>query len=379
MESLTPAVYSIGLGLVCAVPVCVTVAIMLAWDGRRELRTWRTLGQVALFGWFAFWTWQVNKGVLFELPYHLDTLGIDGRLYYRAAETWLSGGDPWTAYTITNTWPASGGYIHFLFTGPPPTVLVFAPFTILPEEVFVVGWFVVTVAAGIYTLRRLSLPIWWLAFPPLAQGILVANPHVVALALLLSSSTLLRALAAPVKAYAAIPLIAERRWRAFAIMAALVGLSALPFLGLWTLYAHDYGQIQSWLMNATHGGFSAARDPRLFAFVAVILAALALIDRRAAGWLAVPALWPAAQYFYASFLLPLRSVWLAVIVAAAWGPSLVWGGSPRLAAIVPWAVAAYGVTRLARATPSLFRPTGGWFSGRAHRKWIHTPWAAPSV
>ena len=105
---------------------------------------------------------------------HLDTVGIDGRLYYRAAQTWLAGGDPWTAYTATNTRPPSGQYIHEMFVGPPPTVLAFVPFVWIPETLFVVGWLAVTVAAAVYTIRRLGLPIWWLLFPPLMEGLIAA-------------------------------------------------------------------------------------------------------------------------------------------------------------------------------------------------------------
>jgi hypothetical protein len=87
------------------------------------------------------------------------------------------------------------------------------------------------------------------------------------------------------------------------------------------------------------GGFSAARDPRLFAVTAAAVGLLALVDRRAAGWLSVPALWPATQYFYATFALPLRSPWLAAALALSRGKS---------AAIVPWAIVAYAVVRVAQ-------------------------------
>ena len=88
-------------------------------------------------------------------------------------------------------------------------------------------------------------------------------------------------------------------------------VSLALFWPLWSQYFADYSQIQNWITEATHGCFSAARDPRLFVVTEVAVGALALIDLRAAGWLAVPALWPAAQFFYATFALPLRSPWLA--------------------------------------------------------------------
>jgi hypothetical protein len=315
---------------------------MMAWIGSGAIRIWRSpwtrrIGSALLFAWFAYWTWQVIGDTFSAWPAHLDVVGTDGRLYFRAAQTWLAGGDPWTAYVAQNTWPPSSAYVHFLFTGPPPTVLAFVPFAWMPESIFVVGWLGLTFGAAVYALRRLHLPIWWLMFPPLAQGILVANPHIVCLALLLSGSNVLRALAAPMKAYAVIPMFGERQWRALAILALAGVVSLALFWPLWSQYFADYSQIQNWITEATHGGFSAARDPRLFVVAAIAIGALALIDSRAAGWLAVPALWPASQFFYATFALPLRSPWLAAALAV---------GSTRASALVPWVIVAYAAVRV---------------------------------
>ena len=297
------------------------------------------LGSAVLFAWFAYWTWQVIGDNFGQWPYHLDVVGTDGRLYYRAAQVWLAGGDPWTAYVTQNAFPLSGTWVHFLFTGPPPTVLAFVPFAWIPEPVFVIAWLGATLAAALYTLRRLHLPVWWILFPPLAQGIFVANPHIVCLALLLSGSKWLQALAVPMKAYAIFPMVGERQWRAIAILVVGVAATVILFWPLWMQYAADYAQTQDWIVGATHGGFSAARDPRLFVLAAACIGLLALIDRRSAGWLAVPALWPATQYFYATFALPLGSPWLAAALAV---------GVHRPAAGVPWAIIAYVLIRLVR-------------------------------
>jgi hypothetical protein len=286
----------------------------------------------ALFVWFAYQAWLTVRGLLNDWPQHLDTIGVDGRLYYRAAAAWLSGGDPWTAYTTTNTWPPSGALVHFLFTGPPPTVIAFVPFLLIPEDLFVVGWMALSVACAVYITRRLGLPVWWALFPPLVSGIAVGNPHTVALALLLSGSTWLQSLAAPVKAYAAIPMVGERQWRAIAVLVIGVGASVILFWPLWSTYLRDYSQIQNWLIATTYGGYSATRDPRLFALAAAAIGALALVDLRAAGWLAVPALWPGTQYFYASFAMPVRSGWLAFVLAASGERDNAW---------VPWSIIAY--------------------------------------
>ncbi|HEX7591408.1 MAG TPA: hypothetical protein VF375_05600 [Candidatus Limnocylindrales bacterium] len=299
----------------CAV---VIVASGLTWTGfewRRCPVAARRMAPVVLFIWFAYWGWSSIAGAFTDWPAHLDTVGIDGRLYYRAAAMFMHGGDPWTAYTSTNTWPPGSTQVHFFFTGPPPTVLAFVPFVWIPEPIFVAGWMALTIAAAFYTLRRLHLPFWWVLFPPMMQGILVANPQVVCLALMLAGSSWLRALAAPMKAYALIPMVALRQWRALVILA-LAGLASIVlFWPLWSMYRADFAATDKWLVETTGGGWSAARDPGLWAVAAVLVVLLALMNRRDAGWLAVPSLWPASQFFYATFVLPLRSPWLAAVLA----------------------------------------------------------------
>jgi len=303
--------------------------------------------QVTLALWFAYNAWQAIEGIFWQWPAHLDTVGVDGRLYYRAAQMWLSGGDPWTASTATNTWPVSGAYIHELFAAPPPTVIAFVPFVWIPETLFVVGWLGLTVAAAVYTIRRLRLPTYWLLFPPMVTGIVSGNPHVVCLAMLLCSSKWLPALAAPMKAYAVIPMVIERQWRALALLAVVGAASVVLFWPLWSQYRAEAATIQAWMSGpGTDGGFSAARDPRLFALTAVALGLLALFDRRAAGWLAVPALWPATQYFYATFALPLRSPWLMAALAYS---------KPKEAAVVPWVIVAYAVCRIVQGSGRAYR------------------------
>jgi hypothetical protein len=159
----------------------------------------------------------------------------------------------------------------------------------------------------------------------------------VCLALLLSGSKWLQALAVPMKAYAVIPMVGERQWRALLLVTVGVAVSVILFWPLWTQYAADYASTQDWIVGATHGGFSAARDPRLLVLALAAIGLLALMDRRSAGWLAVPAVWPATQYFYATFALPLRSPWLAAALAV---------GVHRPQAGVPWAIIAYVLVRL---------------------------------
>ncbi|MGA3031172.1 MAG: hypothetical protein ABSE58_10665 [Candidatus Limnocylindrales bacterium] len=317
------------------------------WAGFDWRRALRIAGQIALAAWFAYWAWQTIRPYFESFPYHLDMLGFDARIYLHAAQAWLAGGDPWTAYASQHSWAAGAPDVAYYFTGPPPTVLAFVPFSWLPDSAFTVGWMALTIGAAFYTIRRLSLPAWWVLFPPLAQAVFVGNPHVVCLALILSGSSVLRAIAPAAKAYAVLPMIAERQWHALGLFAVAGALSVVILWPLWAQYATDYPQIQAWITNATWGGFSAARDPRLFVIVAAALGALWLVDRRAVGWLAVPALWPAAEYFYATFALPLRSPWLVAVLAVP---------GTQAAAFVPWTIAAYAVVRLAQALGAHYAP-----------------------
>jgi hypothetical protein len=80
------------------------------------------LFHAALALWFCAWS------VLDQIG-HLGNFGGDARLYYEGAAAWLAGRDPWSV---------SLGGVHF--AGLPPTVEVFAPFTILPVDVVAVVW-----------------------------------------------------------------------------------------------------------------------------------------------------------------------------------------------------------------------------------------------
>lgn len=304
-------------------------------DLRRALRI---DGQRGLALWFVLWSW-VSVGLYFDnFPRHMEMLGFDARIYLHAAQTWLAGGDPWTSYVLQHSWTPGVPDVPYYFAGPPPTVLAFSPFAWLADGVFTAGWEALTIGAAFYTLRRLHLPAWWILFPPMLQAVFVGNPHVVCLSLIVSGSTVLQALAPAAKAYAVIPMIAERQWRAVALFTTAAALSVAILWPLWSQYVKDYPQIQAWITTVTGGGYSAARDPRLFAVVGTALAGLWLVDRRAAGWLAVPALWPAAEYFYATFAMPLRSPWLMAFLA--------FPGSAT-AFFAPWTFAAYAVVRLA--------------------------------
>ena len=116
--------------------------------------------------------------------------GFDGRLYRSATVAWLHGQDPWQV--------VQGGV---WFGAPPPSLIPMIPFALLPEDLAVGLMLVIGVLASVWAIRRLGAPMWWLAFPPLVDGMWNANPHVVVLPLLLAG---LAPIAIIVKVYAAI-------------------------------------------------------------------------------------------------------------------------------------------------------------------------------
>jgi hypothetical protein len=268
--------------------------------------------------------------VLINLAKHApEELGIDARIYVRAAEAFLSGQSAWDAYA-TN-WRGDVGH----FAALPTTVLAFVPFTALEERLTVWIWVVASGLAAVFIVRKLGLAWWWVLFPPLAHGVFVSNPQVVLLALLLSGSSLLEGLAPMLKVYALAPLLAERHVKSLAIAALLTALSILLAPGLWGNYLSRAGEITARLYFEAEGGHSAfVYGPGLAAAVALGIVALAIVDMRAAGWLVAPALVPASQFHLATMTMPvlaaqgpvLMVLLLTVpipgitgVVAAAWG------------------------------------------------------------
>ena len=150
-----------------------------------------------------------------------DSLWFDARLYVAATKAWLQGADPWLV-----TLGGNG------FGAPPPTLLVLAPFAILP---FGLPLLILTCFVGAAaTIRVLRLPWWWVLFPPLVECVLSANIQAWLIPLLF-----LRAgpLAVFAKIYAAAPLVLLGRWRQLAVTGALLALT-LPILP-WTTFVAD--------------------------------------------------------------------------------------------------------------------------------------------
>lgn len=213
-----------------------------------------------------------------------EVLGIDARHYQRAASTWLAGGDPWSVTEFGIPYAAG-----------PHTLLFYAPTSVLPLAASTWLWLLGGLAAAIWLVRQLELPVWWLAFPPLLHAVWNGNPQTIALALLVQGSMFGAVVAVGLKLYAAIPLLT--RWRHLVV--ALVVLAVVLLILPWQLYLERGLGVGTHLQTAWNG--SAWRIPIL---VIPTLAALWVIRRQGAEWFAVPAVFPATQFYYVAMALP---------------------------------------------------------------------------
>jgi hypothetical protein len=242
-------------------------------------------------------------------------LGSHANIYAAAAAAWLIGGDPWSVGP-----PAA------VFAGPPPMLLPYLPFVLLPIDVTRLAWFIGDLVLAAWVIRRLGLRAYWLAFPPLFAAIILGHVEVLVLGLLVLRGPL-AGLAALVKPYAALPLIAERRWAALLVATVAAGVT-FPFLP-WSRFFDEAHSIAGTLARQNVGD-SVFGDPVRMAIGALALAALGY---RRALWLAVPLLWPYAQPIYKAMTLPA----LCPIVAVAWAlpvPGATFFGIVALAALV---------------------------------------------
>jgi hypothetical protein len=224
-------------------------------------------------------------------------MGYDGRLYRAAAVAWLGGGDPWQVQ-------AGGVY----FAAPPPTLLAMIPFALVPEALAVAVLFGLGVAASLWTIRRLGMPLWWLAWPPLVDGLYNANPHVFVLPLVLGGAAWFGPM---VKVYAAPVLLLRRQFRALVVGGVAIVLTA-PLLP-WEAFVAQLPHLLTLLNYQSSGGLSASALPIL---VIPALAALWCVGPERAAWWIVPALWPSTQYYYGSLTLPAVTPIAALVLCA---------------------------------------------------------------
>jgi hypothetical protein len=76
-----------------------------------------------------------------------------------------------------------------------------------------------------------------------------------------------------------------------------------PFLA-WDTYLEELPRISALLPAQSGGGNSALAVPLL---IPLAIVGLVLVGRRKGAWLAVPALWPDAQEYYAVIALPVAA------------------------------------------------------------------------
>ncbi|MDQ2966272.1 MAG: hypothetical protein M3R57_10535, partial [Chloroflexota bacterium] len=210
---------------------------------------------------------------------------------------WLEGGDPWLL-------PESGA----VYAAPPPTLLAMVPFAVIPEALARPLLLALGVAASVWMIRRLKLPYWWLAFPPLVDGLWIANPHVFVAPLLVAG---LAPLAVIVKLYAgAVPAI-RLEWKALAATAVLLLVTA-PFLP-WGLFIERWPDVSRALSDQSAGGGLSVWVTPLLVPIAVVAALVLGRERRA--WWAVPVFWPYTQWYYSALALPVLTPLAAVALS----------------------------------------------------------------
>jgi hypothetical protein len=260
----------------------------------------RRVGTVLLAFWFA---WQTYDRISFFVRLHFP-VGIDAMIYHRGVVAWLNGENPWNA--------AVGAY-HY--AGTPVSTVLMAPAGLLSEELFTIAWLGLSLVATIWTLRRLHFPLWWILFPPIAEALFSGNPQLVVVALLVANHSVASAVATALRVYAFVPLVGEGRWRQI-VLAVSFNLTTIAIApGLWLDYVAQFGAISSRLEYESLRGLSAFYFPILLGITVFALLILALRDRRAAGWLAVPAAWPSSQFHYSTMALPVMTPLLAVLLS----------------------------------------------------------------
>jgi hypothetical protein len=251
---------------------------------------WQRLANIGLATWF------ITLSVM-RLTVIWPDRAIDLRLYLRGTSVWLAGGDPWSVHF---------GTMHF--AAAPPSLLPMVPFALLPEAVAVPLLTVLAVVASFWTLRKLGLPWWWIAWPPLVDNLWNGNPQIFLVPLLLGSAAWLAPI---VKAYAVVPLIVQWRVRTLAVTA-LIGLVTFPLLP-WPAFFQHLSTTTTLLSEQSQGGMSAWIMPVLVPFSVVALIAM---GRQRASWWAVPALWPSTQWYYSLMAMPALTPLTAAILAA---------------------------------------------------------------
>ena len=258
-------------------------AFVLAWFGRY---------------WLAVWFFVVTGTRLSLIDFtSVDRFFLDGQLYLEATRTWLAGGDPFLVQ------------VHRLsLAAPPPSLLPLVPLALLPPGLGLAMLILALVASAVLTVKLLGLPWWWLAFPPLVEGVITGNAHGLLLPLMLTGRGWIAVI---LKVYAAVPLAILGQWRQIflAVVAILVTIPILP----WGQYISRYADIAARYAETSRAGLP---PEVLLAFAPVAFVAFLVIGRERTAWMAVPALWPSPQPYYSTLAMPTRSAVAMAVIAA---------------------------------------------------------------
>lgn len=284
---------------------------------------------------------------------------VDLEIPLRAAERWLSGGNPYPSGAFN---AQNGPGLPFLY---PPFVLpLVAPLTVLPRAIPLVGWAMILVASGYLAGRRLGFPPVFAAmallWPPFFEGILGGNvqiPLFAAFAVLMyrdgrqvdprdreRSASVDGALGAFVGALKISQVhtwvyLLRRRPRAAAIgLGAFAGIAivTLPLVGIdsWVQWASQAGRSgdPTWPPIGAPLSIFVGRPVALAVSVMALLAVLVVPPRQAGAWVGILTLIgaPSLHMFGLLFLLPAmllvrREVGLvAAILIATYEAQAIW-------------------------------------------------------
>lgn len=224
-------------------------------------------------------------------------IGYDARLYSAAARAMVEGADPWRI-------ALDGGY----FAGPPTTLVPFVPFAFLPAVLVSAVWVGLNLALAIRLTRALRLPSWWIAFPPIFLGIVYGSVEILMIAILIEGGRW-SGLAAVLKPYAVLPLVAERRWAALVTggVVAIVSVLVLP----WAMFIANLDLIGGYFGTQGRPLANVYGDAALMAVAGAVLLSFGW---RRALWLATPVMWPGAQAHYSAMTIKV----LPPVVALCW-------------------------------------------------------------